>query len=88
MMANRTTARHSITFEVGQMVKFRGTGEGPFEVKEAIEIPDGPYVHADPEDMWPREAAGHHQHIVLEFDDSDGTGVSKHTYSGAWLEPA
>lgn len=87
-MAHRTTAKHNTTFVVGQQVKFRGSGEGPYSVVAVLEIPDGPLPNADPEDAWPRDGVGHHQHVTLRFDELDGCGISDHVYSGAWLELA
>lgn len=83
----RQTAKHDYTFSKGELVCFRGSNEGPFPVTAVREIPDGPDEFADPEDMWPRDAVGHHQHVTLTLDDCDGCGVSEHVYSGAWLKP-
>jgi len=84
MAMHRITAKHNQIFIKGDEVFFRGSDEGPFVVIETRLIPDGP-DEFDPEQMWPRDAVGHHQHVTLYFDDNDGCGISNHVYSGAWL---
>ncbi len=76
----RVHLHHGETFVTGDAVFFIGSGEGPYPVVSVCEIPEV--------DEWggnPRDGVCHHQHVTIQLNDSDGTGVSCHVYSGAWL---